>query len=132
MAPGHHLDLFQKRTCGRSWERGALSYSACNTGVRRLGRGLPSDDRGECGCRVRAQDMVTIGRDIALTLIGIAGILHQELVGPVKPELLIVYTTLLGIPGAANMIGLLRGVSATVTVVPQSERAPSSQVADSS
>jgi hypothetical protein len=87
-----------------------------------------SDDRGVDGCHVRAQDWVTIGRDVALTLIGIAGILHQELVGPVKPELLIVYTTLLGIPGAANLIGLARGLSATVTVAPRSESAPSSPV----
>jgi hypothetical protein len=65
--------------------------------------------------------MVTIGRDVALTLIGIAGILHQELVGPVKPELLIVYTTLLGIPGAANLIGLARGLSVSVTAKPPSE-----------
>jgi hypothetical protein len=75
---------------------------------------------------VRAQDMVTIGRDVALTLIGIGGILHQELVGPVKPELLIVYTTLLGIPGAANLIGLARGLSDSVTAQPRSGQVESS------
>jgi hypothetical protein len=76
---------------------------------------------------LRIQDIVTVGRDVALTLIGIAGILHQELVGPVKPELLIVYTTLLGIPGTANLIGLARGLSAHATDTQQSSPAPDSR-----
>lgn len=52
--------------------------------------------------------MVAIGRDVALTLIGLGGILHQELSGQVKPELLILYGTILGIPGITNLVGLAR------------------------
>lgn len=55
--------------------------------------------------------MVTIGRDVVLILVGAAGIVHQELIGPVKPELLVLYGTMLGIPGVANLIGLARGLN---------------------
>lgn len=55
----------------------------------------------------------TVLRDIALTLVGLGGIAHQELVGPVRVELLLVYTTLLGIPGAANILSLRRSPTGT-------------------
>lgn len=46
--------------------------------------------------------------DIALLLVGIGGIIHQEWTGQVHPELLMVYTAILGIPGVAGAIQLLR------------------------
>lgn len=70
--------------------------------------------------------MIAIGRDIALTVIGLGGIVHQEVVGPVKPELLIVYTTLLGTPMATNLLALARGVSRTDTDGRQLPSAPDS------
>lgn len=51
---------------------------------------------------------IAVGRDVALMLIGAIGIMHQEFVGPVKIELLTLYGALLGVPGAANIVALLR------------------------
>lgn len=73
---------------------------------------------------MKLQALVTVCRDIALTFIGLAGIVHQEVWGPVKPELLVVYTTILGIPGVANLIALMRSPAPTGT--PQLESQPSS------
>lgn len=67
--------------------------------------------------------LITVLRDVALTAIGLGGIVHQELYGPVKPELLIVYTVILGIPGAANIVQLLRS---TPTAEPPPSSPPSS------
>jgi len=47
-------------------------------------------------------------RDVTLLVVGVFGLLHQELTGQANPYLLGVYTTLLGIPGAANAIALLK------------------------
>lgn len=71
--------------------------------------------------------LVTIFRDIALTVIGLGGIVHQELVGPVKWQLLVVYTTILGIPGAANIVAVLRSSAvSTATASPPSPSQPPS------
>lgn len=47
-------------------------------------------------------------RDVTLLALGVFGILHQELTGQANPALLAVYTALLGIPGAANVIAIIR------------------------
>jgi hypothetical protein len=52
-------------------------------------------------------------RDLSLLVTGVIGILHQEFTGQASPLLLAVYTSLLGIPGAANVIAILRGTSSS-------------------
>lgn len=46
-------------------------------------------------------------RDFVLLAVGVFGILHQEITGQANPLLLATYTTLLGIPGAANALSIL-------------------------
>lgn len=48
-------------------------------------------------------------RDLSCLAVGLIGILHQEFTGTASPVLLATYTTLLGIPGAANVIAILKG-----------------------
>lgn len=50
-----------------------------------------------------------VARDLTLTVFALGGILHQELYGPVKWELLLVYTTVLSVPGVANILALRSG-----------------------
>lgn len=64
-------------------------------------------------------------RDLLLLGLGVFGILHQELTGQPEPALLVVYTTLLGIPGAANVLSILK--STTVAGASSSSRPPESQ-----
>lgn len=68
-------------------------------------------------------------RDVALLAVGVFGLLHQELTGQANPLLLGVYTTLLGIPGAASAIALLRstgngGSPPSPSVEPSSQPEP--------
>lgn len=58
---------------------------------------------------MKSQDAITAARDLALFVIGAGGIIHQEVTNQVKPELLAVYTVLLGIPGAIGLASLRRG-----------------------
>lgn len=48
-------------------------------------------------------------RDLSCLIVGLIGILHQEFTGTADPLLLATYTTLLGIPGAANVLAILKG-----------------------
>lgn len=48
-------------------------------------------------------------RDLTFLVGGIAGIAHQELSGVVKPELLLVYTAMIGVPGVIGAYQLFPG-----------------------
>lgn len=53
--------------------------------------------------------MATLAKDLGLIALGMWGIWHQEHTGKVQGELLIVYTVILGIPTATNVLALLHG-----------------------
>jgi hypothetical protein len=55
-----------------------------------------------------AQKWSVILRDISIWATGIFGLLHQELTGQVNPWLLGTYTTILGVPGAASLVAVLK------------------------
>lgn len=61
-----------------------------------------------------------VTRDAACTVLGLAGVIHQEWWGPVQIPLLVLYATLLGVPGVAGLLALR---SATGTDSPQSRSA---------
>ncbi len=52
---------------------------------------------------MKLERMQAVVRDLGCTLVGLGGIVHQELTGAVNPWLLGVYTTILGVPGAAGL-----------------------------
>lgn len=52
---------------------------------------------------------LTIFRDLTLWVGGLAGIAYQQLTGQVNGELLVVYTSMLGIPGVIGLVQLSRG-----------------------
>jgi hypothetical protein len=53
--------------------------------------------------------VATLTKDLGLIALGMWGIWHQEHTGEVRGELLIVYTVILGIPTATNVLALLHG-----------------------
>ena len=53
--------------------------------------------------------VATLAKDLGLIALGMWGIWHQEHTGEVRGELLIVYTVILGIPTATNVLALLHG-----------------------
>ena len=53
--------------------------------------------------------VATLAKDVGLIALGMWGIWHQEHTGEVRGELLIVYTVILGIPTATNILALLHG-----------------------
>jgi len=67
----------------------------------------------------------TVGKDIGLVGLGMWGIWHQEHTGKVELPLLIVYTVILGIPTATNVLGLLSGLRHTSTSQHTSSLSPS-------
>lgn len=62
---------------------------------------------------MKAQAIVTVLRDLGCIAVGVYGVLHQEVTGHVNGELLAVYTTLLGVPGAIGLAQLLLGRAVT-------------------
>jgi hypothetical protein len=79
---------------------------------------------------VKAQAILVIARDIGCLIIGLAGVAHQEITGKTNLELLIVYMTLLGVPGAISLLQLSRGkeeISGTHDSSSSSQSLPSSQ-----
>lgn len=74
----------------------------------------------------------SILRDLALLVVGLVGILHQEFTGQANPLLLATYTTLLGIPGAANVIAILRGTGGGTPPSPSPPPASSAESSPSS
>jgi hypothetical protein len=68
-------------------------------------------------------------RDLVLLAVGVVGIMHQEFSGQESPILLAVYTTLLGIPGAANVLAIIKtqvGGSGQSSSLPPASSAASS------
>jgi hypothetical protein len=58
---------------------------------------------------VKAQILKTVAivtRDLILTVVALGGIVHQELYGPVKPELLLLYASVLSLPTVFNVLAL--------------------------
>jgi uncharacterized membrane protein HdeD (DUF308 family) len=66
-------------------------------------------------------------RDVVLLLVGVFGILHQEITGQANPLLLGVYTTLLGIPGATSALALLKGTGSGGTTPSEPPSQPQEQ-----
>lgn len=52
--------------------------------------------------------LIVRSRDLAIWVLGVAGIVHQEVTGHVKPELLLVYISILTIPGGISLFTLRR------------------------
>lgn len=74
---------------------------------------------------MKSQAVVAVARDLLCLAAGVFGIVHQELTGQIRPELLIVYTTLLGIPGAVGLIQLSRGKPEATPTTTSSSPSPS-------
>lgn len=56
------------------------------------------------------RDWIAITRDVGSLLIGFGGLIHQEyILGAAIPELLLVYTAILAVPGAVGLVSLRRG-----------------------
>ncbi len=47
--------------------------------------------------------------DFLCLAVGLGGVIHQEVIGKVSPELLIVYLVLIGTPGTLGLVSLWRG-----------------------
>jgi hypothetical protein len=71
-------------------------------------------------------------RDLVCLAAGITGIMHQEFSGQASPLLLAVYTSLLGIPGAANALAILRGTGGGSPPSSSRSPAPSAELPSSS
>lgn len=69
--------------------------------------------------------MVVVVRDLVLLGVGSWGIVYQQLSGLVNVPLLAIYTILVGVPGAAGVLKLLR----TVPIEPTSSGSPPSSSA---
>lgn len=70
--------------------------------------------------------LVTVVRDVGFLLVGFGGILYQQITNQVDVALLIVYTTMLGIPGAIGLLQLGRGRQETPSTAGQQSSPPSS------
>lgn len=57
---------------------------------------------------IPTQKWLVVLRDLLLLAVGIFGLLHQEITGEANPWLLAVYTAILGVPGAANILSILK------------------------
>lgn len=69
---------------------------------------------------------LVIGRDMGCTVLGFAGVIHQEWWGPVSVPLLIFYASVLSVPAAANLLALRFGIaSAPSQSVPEAPAQPS-------
>ena len=64
-------------------------------------------------------------RDLSCLVVGLVGILHQEFTGQASPLLLATYTTLLGVPGAANVLAILKGTGGGSSPSPSQQPASS-------
>lgn len=77
---------------------------------------------------MKVQVLKTIGivtRDLVLTVVALGGIVHQELYGPVKPELLLLYASVLSLPTVFNVLAL-RSSSRTIDSSPHGQAEASS------
>lgn len=64
--------------------------------------------------------LVVVVRDLVLLGVGSWGIVYQQLSGMVNVPLLAIYTVMVGVPGAAGVLKLLR----TVPIDPGSSPSP--------
>lgn len=58
--------------------------------------------------RVRADRKIALAKDLGLYLLGFSGIVYQTLSGHVEPLLLATFILLAGVPGAENLISVIR------------------------
>lgn len=75
---------------------------------------------------MKVQAIITVTRDVGCLVVGLGGIIFQQVTGQVNIELLLVYTTFLGIPGALGLLSL-RGKSATESSSSESQDSSQSQ-----
>ena len=73
---------------------------------------------------MKVQVILTVARDVGFIVVGLGGIIYQQVTNRVNFELLLVYTTMLGIPGAVALLQLSRGKQETPSTVEQSSPSP--------
>lgn len=71
--------------------------------------------------------VVTVARDLVCLGVGSFGIVYQQLQGVINVPLLGIYTVLVGVPGAAGALRLLRSVP--IEPAPSGSPPPSSPTA---
>jgi hypothetical protein len=76
---------------------------------------------------VKIETVITVTRDVGCLVVGLGGIIFQQVTGHVNIELLIVYTTFLGVPGVFGLLSL-RGKSTTSESSSPSQDSSHSQV----
>jgi hypothetical protein len=54
----------------------------------------------------KAERIIAVSRDAGCILVGLGGIVHQQITGNVSEALLLVYTTLLGVPMGIGLLSL--------------------------
>src|SRR5882757_1059834 len=79
---------------------------------------------GRAGSCVKTTGILTVIRDLGLIVVGLGGIVFQQISGRVNIELLMVYTTILGVPGAIGLLQLSRGRSETPHTAGSSSQSP--------
>lgn len=82
---------------------------------------------------MKPHGLLTAARDVGFIVVGLGGIIYQQITGLVNVELLLVYLALLGVPGALGLLQL-RGNGSSgppPTVGPPSEYQRSSSSSES-
>lgn len=69
---------------------------------------------------------LTVVRDVMSLVVGFGGIIFQQATGQVNVALLMVYTAMLGLPGAIGLFQLARGSSTTPPTPTSSSSPPAS------
>lgn len=70
---------------------------------------------------MKIQNVLVVGRDAGMIVVGLGGIIFQQVTGRVNIELLLTYTALLGVPGAIQVLQrLFRGATPTTGSSPPS------------
>jgi hypothetical protein len=75
--------------------------------------------------------VTTVTRDVGSVALGLWGIYHQQITGVTSWELLVVYGALLGVPGVAGVLQLLRNGGAGTASLPSASPASSSPATSS-
>lgn len=70
---------------------------------------------------------ITVARDLLCLLLGVGGIIYQQVTGNVHWELLLVYMGILGVPGAMALISLISGSGSGPTTESSPQRQDRSQ-----
>ncbi len=58
----------------------------------------------------RAERRWAVAKDVILFVVGLGGIIYQQVTGQVFPMLLIVFMTMTGVPALVNLVSLFKGL----------------------